>query len=124
MPRMIRVLGCIALLVLGTAVSLAADVTGKWKGTMDAGGNPRDIIFDLKTDGGAVSGTVGGLEKPAPVQDGKLSGDTLTFWFVSEYQGQSYKLIAKGKLVNNQIQLSLGLEDGGWSTDLVLKKSS
>jgi hypothetical protein len=119
-----RFLGCFALLVLGVAISQGADLTGKWKGTLDAGGNARDITIDLKDSDGKVAGTVGGLEKPADLKEGKVSGDTVTFWFTTEYQGQAYKLICKGKLVENEIRLSMGLEDGGWSTDLVLKKSS
>src|SRR5262245_18867707 len=104
------------LMLLATLVS-ATDVTGKWKGSFDAGGGNRDLTIDLKSDGNAVTGTVSGLEKPVEIKDGKLQGSEVTFWFTTEYQGNSYKLVYKGQLTGEEMKVTLGLEDGSWSTN-------
>jgi hypothetical protein len=125
MPAMRRILGSLALLLAGTALLSAADLTGKWKGAFDAAGTTRDIIFDLKDAGGDVTGTVGfPPDLSSQVKDGKTIGDTITFWFTTEYQGQALKLLCKGKIVQNEIRVTMGLEDGQWSTDFVVKKGS
>jgi hypothetical protein len=48
------------LLVLATLL-YSADATGKWKGSLDAGGETHDLTFDLKASGDTLTGAVSGL---------------------------------------------------------------
>ncbi len=101
----------------------AADVNGKWKGTMEQGG--RELTFDLKADGGKLSGTVSGLiEKALEIKDGKIEGDTVSFWVMSEYQGAPVKLVYKGQASPGEIRFSMGTEDGAWGTEVAAKRAS
>lgn len=101
----------------------AVDVTGTWKGSFDFNGNSVPLTFHLITAAGAVTGTLDGLPTtPAEIHDGKLAGDTLTFWVTTDYQGQPYKLICTGKISTGQIVFTLGTEDGSWSTELTAQK--
>ena len=51
-----------------------------------------------------MTGTVEGLPTtPAEIHDGKVYGDTVTFWVNTDYQGQTYKLVYKGKIAAGQI---------------------
>ena len=110
------------LLVLATLL-YCADATGKWKGAIDAGDETRDLTFDLKASGDTLTGAFsGGAEKPSEIKDGKVQGDTVSFWAMSEYQGQAIKLVFKGQVLEGEIHLTMGLDDGSWSTDLVVKK--
>jgi hypothetical protein len=110
----------IALSLL-SGILTAADVTGKWKGEMQTGG--RQLTFDLKADGAKLNGTVTGLiDKPVEVKDGKIQGDTVEFWVMSEYQGQPVKLVYKGKASATEIQFNMGTEDGSWGTEVTAKK--
>ena len=63
-------------------------MTGDWKGTFDMNGSPMELKFHLKSTGNAVSGT---MERPgAPpseVHEGKIEGDTVSFWITTDYEG-------------------------------------
>jgi hypothetical protein len=41
---------------------------------------------------------------------------------MAEYQGQPIKLVFKGQVLESEIHLTMGLEDGIWGTDVVVKK--
>jgi len=103
----------------------AADASGTWKGAFDFQGNTVPLTINLKSDGAKVTGTVEGLPTtPAEIHDGTLTGDTVTFWVNSDYEGQTYKLVYKGKVAADQISFDFGTEDGSWSTPLTVKKGA
>src|SRR5580658_9068185 len=118
---------CAAALFLGmTAVMLlAADAAGTWKGSFDFNGTTVSLTFNLKTNGAAVTGTIDGLPTEASeIKEGKVDGDSITFWSMTEYQGSPVKLVYHGKIAGDQISFTMGTDDGGWSTDLVAKRGS
>jgi hypothetical protein len=120
MKRRFAVLGLLGCL---TAVLFGADASGKWKGSFEAGGEQRQVTFDLKADGAAVTGTVVGVSPmPVELKEGKLQGSDVSFWFMTEYQGTSYKLVCKGQLAGDEMRVTIGTEDGSWSTNFVAKK--
>ena len=69
------------LLIALAAASLAADVTGSWKGTMTPDGRDAGpALLVLKQDGEAVTGTAGPDEgERRPIRNGKVQNDTVTF---------------------------------------------
>jgi hypothetical protein len=101
----------------------APDISGDWKGTFDMNGTPTEMKFHLKSSGGTVTGT---LERPgaAPmeVHEGKIDGDTLSFWINSDYEGQTYTIVCKGKITAGQIDFDLATADQSWSTQVTAKK--
>jgi opacity protein-like surface antigen len=114
-----------ALLALFATLVFCADITGKWKGTFAGGDQERELTFDFAVKGDALTGTVSGmLDHALEIKDGKIQGDSVTFWIQSEYQGQPVKLMYKGQVSGSEIRFSMGNEEGSWSTDLVAKKSS
>jgi hypothetical protein len=124
MRTMTRTVAVLSLLALFTSLLCAADATGKWKGSFDAGGTQREITFDLKSSGDAVTGAIVGMpEGTSEIKDGKVQGDSVTFWFTTLYQGNTIKLICKGQLTGEEIKFSMGLEDGQWSTEFIAKKN-
>jgi len=105
-------------------VSVAPDLGGAWKGAFDFQGSSVPVTFHLMSAGSAVTGTVEGLEtSPAEIHDGKVDGDTLTFWLNTDYQGQTYKLVYKGKIAADKIDFSFGTDDGGWGATMTATKS-
>jgi hypothetical protein len=107
-----------------TPVPGGADITGTWKGSFASQGTNFSVTLHLTNAGGVVTGTVEGLPTtPAPIHEGKLDGDTVSFWLNTDYQGQNYKLICKGKVSAATIAFTLGLEDGTWSTDMTATKA-
>ena len=102
----------------------AMDVTGTWKGDWDLMGTAVTSTLMLKSEGGVVTGTVtGAAEKASEIHDGKIEGDTITFWINSEYQGQTYTVQYKGKITAGQISFEFGLADGSWGSAMTAKKS-
>ncbi len=102
----------------------AADVAGRWKAQLEGQNGTRTIVFQFKTDGDKLTGTVSGLrDKELPVTEGKVAGDTVSFAVNSEWQGNPIKLVYQGKVSGGEIRFTMGTEDGGWSTELVAKRA-
>ena len=62
-----------------TAVSFAADVTGKWTAMVPGQNGEQATTFALKQDGDKLTGTVTSPRGENPIAEGKVSGDTITF---------------------------------------------
>jgi hypothetical protein len=103
----------------------AADLSGSYKGAFDFQGSSVPLTVTLKVNGATVTGTVEGLPTtPAEIHEGTLSGDIISFWINSDYQGQTYKLVYKGKVAADQISFDFGTEDGSWSSPLTVTKGA
>ena len=108
---------------VATAPPVHVDVNGSWKGAFDYNGTNVALVIHLISADGVVTGTMEGLPTtPAEIHDGKIDGDTVTFWVSTDYQGATYKLVLKGKVVTGQIVFTLGTDDGSWSTQLTAEK--
>lgn len=111
--------------ILLTTLLAAADVTGKWKGQFNATGNDVTLTLTLTASGETLTGTVNGLPTdPCEIKEGKIQGDDLSFSLTIQYQGQPLKLVYRGKVADDGIHFTMGIEDGSWSTDFVAKRSS
>jgi hypothetical protein len=112
-------------LLFAAGALVAADIGGKWKGQFQGGDSAREIAFEFKVNGEALTGAVSGLrDKTLEIKDGKVQGDAVSFWVMSEWQGEPVKLVCKGKISGDQIQFTMGTEDGGWSTEITAKRVS
>jgi hypothetical protein len=99
-----------------------ADLTGKWAGPMQTGG---DAVFNLKFDNNAITGTMLGADgKEHPIVEGKVDADNISFTVNSEWQGNPVKLLVKGKVSGDQMQLNIATDNGYWSTDATVKKEA
>jgi hypothetical protein len=97
----------LALICVLAAVGLAADISGKWSAQVPGrDGQAREQVFTFKVAGDAVTGTMSaGQAGEAPIADGKLSGDTLTFTVTREMGGNSVKWNFTGKIAGDEIKL-------------------
>jgi hypothetical protein len=113
-----------ALMALA-APAFAADPSGTWKGKLETQEGSHELTFNLKADGDKLTGTVGGLrDKDVTVDEGKVQGATITFSVMSEWEGNPIKLVYKGEVGSDEIKLTMGTDDGSWSTDLTVKRVS
>ncbi len=108
------------------AAPAATDVTGTWKGAFDLNGSSMPLTFHLASaPDGVVTGTMeGSSTAPAEIQDGKVDGDTITFWLNAGYEGQTYKLVFEGKIAAGQIEFTFGTDDGSWSAQFTATKGA
>ena len=120
MKRHIALTGLFLLLA---GLAAAADLTGSWKGAFSFNDQSVPLSIDLKGEK-AITGTVNGLPSgPAEIKEGKLDGDNLSFFIMTEYQGSPLKLVYKGKVKGGEIEFTFGTEDGSWGTQYTAKKS-
>lgn len=124
MLKVLRVAGLLAFLTVMPSAN-AAGVSGTWKGSFDFQGTDVSLTFHLTEADKAVTGTVEGLPTtPAEIHDGKVDGDSVTFWVNTDYQGATYKLVYKGKVGAGEIDFSFGTDDGSWGATLIAKSDA
>ncbi len=124
MKAVLRVLLLLPILALMVPAARAADVSGTWKGAFDFQGNSVPITINLKAEGDKVTGTVEGLPTtPAEIHEGTITGDTVSFWVNTDYEGQTYKLVYKGKITADGISFDFGTEDGSFSAPLAVARA-
>ncbi len=120
-----RTLIFMAALLALAATAAAADATGKWKGNLETDDGSRELTFDLKADGGKLTGTVAGLlDRSLDVDEGKVEGAIITFSVISEWDGNAVKLVYRGELSGDEIKFTMGTDDGSWSTEFKAKRAA
>ena len=99
-------IGILALLL--SALAMAADVSGKWKAEFTTpDGTQRVNTFTFKSDGGTLTGTVAGGQDETPIQNGKVSGDEISF--TAERPFGSFKYA--GKISGDEIKFKVTFND-------------
>jgi hypothetical protein len=67
-------------LVLAAAPAFAADIDGKWTGSIDTPGGAMTIAYTFKSDGATLTGSSLGPDgSPLPVKNGKVDGNKISF---------------------------------------------
>jgi hypothetical protein len=101
------------LVFASLALAWAADVNGKWVAQVPGrGGQTRETTFNFKAEGEKLTGTVTGMQGEAPIADGTIKGDDISFTQTFEMQGNSIKVIYKGKVSGDEIKFTRMREGG------------
>jgi hypothetical protein len=97
-----------AVLVLASiSLAWAADLNGKWVAQVPGRqGQTREQTFNFKVEGGKLTGTVSGMQGDNPISDGVVKGDDISFTVTANFQGNSVKLLYKGKVSGDEIKLT------------------
>jgi hypothetical protein len=103
--------------------ALAADITGNWIGTLQAGDNPVPLTFEFKQDGEKLTGTVTGPGGPLPLSDGKVTGDKITFYVQTDMNGSPTKFMMEGTIKGEEITITIKAEGGPDFAPTVLKRA-
>jgi hypothetical protein len=129
----IRRTGFLSLLAMLALPALAAEnASGKWLATVDAGGMPIELTFDLKADGEKLTGTLtmaGAPMPPTEIAEGKVKGEDVSFKLGFD-MGQggaplsiSYVGKLKGDTMTLQSSFSMGEGAEPMVTEVVAKRS-
>jgi hypothetical protein len=103
--------------------ALAADIGGNWKGTAESANGTIERTFTFKVDGTKLTGeTESQMLGKSTIVDGKLDGDNISFSITASMQGNEMKLTYKGKVVGDQIKLTVEFPGGGQTAEYVLKR--
>ncbi|HLI03030.1 MAG TPA: hypothetical protein VKU93_02060 [Terracidiphilus sp.] len=112
------------------AQAAAADVSGTWKGSFDYQGTAVPVTFHFTAKDNALTGTIEGMmegapDKPAEIEDGTVTGGAISFAVNTQYQGETYRIVYRGKVDGgDKIDFTFGTEDGSWSNQLTATRTA
>lgn len=111
-----------ALLLLAFS-AFAADVDGKWTGSVSTPNGDFPVNFTFKADGNMLTGSMAGPDgNDIAIKDGKIDGANISFSLTLDFGGNSMQLNYKGVVASDQIKMSG--EAGGMPFEFVVKKAS
>ena len=112
-----------AALLLLTVSAFAADVDGKWSGSVSTPNGDIPVSFNFKADGTMLNGSMAGPDGgDIAIKDGMIDGSNISFWLSLDFGGNALKLTYKGVVASDQIKISG--DAGGMPFELVVKKAS
>ena len=123
-------IGGTVLAVLGVAFlyalpAAAADVTGKWTAEFETQVGVQKYTFDLKAEGGKVTGKASfermGEKGEAELLDGKVAGDDISFVETLDFQGNKVPITYTGKVAGDEIKFTRKVGDFA-TEELVAKR--
>ena len=96
------------LAILTAALALAASVDGKWKASFTTpNGQTRESVFDLKSDGEKLTGTVSGGRGETAIENGVTKGDDLSFTVKRNFGDRDVVIKYNGKVVGDAIEFKV-----------------
>ena len=107
-------------LVLVAAFAFAADVDGKWTGTINVTGQETPVTYVFKAEGNSLTGTLSQGGPSIPIKNGKIDGKNISFLLEIDYQGNMMQVNYTGVVSPTEIQLTGEVQ--GQSFDYVVKK--
>ena len=94
--------------VLVAAPARAADVDGKWSGSLDTPMGPVEIGFTFKADGATLNGTSTGPDgSEVAIKNGTLDGNKIAFVVSVDFGGMAFDLNYTGVVSAENIELIL-----------------
>ena len=102
----------LAVLMLTFAVfAPAADVSGKWTAQFDTQIGIQKYTYEFKVDGDKLTGKAISQSGESAIQDGKVSGDEISFVEMQNYEGQQLRIAYKGKVAGDEIKFTRNVAD-------------
>ncbi len=101
--------------------AFAADVDGKWTGTISTPNGDFPQTFNFKAEGAALSGSLEFMPGMAiPIADGKVDGNNISFSVTLDF-GMPLKLTYTGVVAGTELKVKG--DAGGMPFEFVLKKA-
>jgi hypothetical protein len=110
-------------LVLATGSLFAADVDGKWSGSISTPNGDFPQSFTFKADGTMLTGSMAAPDGSAiPIKEGKVDGSNISFSVTLDFGGMMFVLTYKGVVDKEQIKFTG--DAMGMPFEVVVKKSA
>jgi hypothetical protein len=94
-------------LVLCTVSVFAADVDGKWSGSISTPNGDFPVSYTFKADGATLTGSMVNMDgAPIPVTAGKIDGSNITFTVTIDFGGMPLVFNYKGVVSAKEIKLT------------------
>ena len=102
-----KLLVIIAAMLMAAVPALAADVDGKWSGSLAGPAGDFQINFTFKADGATLTGSTTSMDgMEIPVKDGKIDGKNISFTVTFDFGGMPFTISYKGVVEPEQIKLT------------------
>lgn len=112
----------VVVLLLTAMSAFAADVDGKWTGTVSTPNGDFPQTFTFMADGATLNGSMTGMDgMEIKIADGMVDGENISFTVTLDFGGMPFKLSYKGVVSGAEIKLTG--DAGGQAFELVVKKS-
>jgi hypothetical protein len=114
-----------AMIMLALCVpAFAADVDGKWTGTVAGQAGPLNVAFTFKADGAKLTGTTTGLDgSDVAIADGKVDGQNITFKVTLDFGGMPFVMNYKGVVAPAEIKLTAEIPGMPMPFEILVKKA-
>lgn len=108
-------------LTLVAAPAFAADVDGKWAGTISTPGGEFPVAFEFKSDGATLTGTTMSPDGMSiNIKDGKIDGDKITFGVSLDFGGMALDIAYSGVVTATELKMTADV--AGMALEFVVKK--
>ena len=113
----------LAIAALLASAAFAAEVDGKWTGTMSTPNGDVPVAFTFKADGAMLNGsTMGPDGGEIMIKEGKVDGSSISFTVTFDLQGMPLTLNYKGTVAKDEIKFVIDIF--GMPFDLVVKRAA
>jgi len=117
-----KVCAALAMLIVVTATAYAADVDGKWTGSIAGPAGDFQLVFTFKADGATLTGSTQGFDgAEVPIKNGKVDGNNISFSVTLDFGGMPLEINYKGVVSAQEIKMTS--EFAGMPFEFVLKKA-
>lgn len=111
-----------AMLLCATP-SFAADVDGKWMGTLATPNGDINIGYEFKAEGTQLTGSTTGPDgAQLPIKNGKIDGNKIAFTVTIAFGDMSFDMAYTGVVSPEQITLTADF--AGMPFEIIVKKAS
>ena len=120
--KMLVSLVAAVVLMLVAVPAKAANVDGKWTGSLDTPMGAVQVGFNFKADGTTLTGTTTGPDgSEIAIKNGKVDGDKITFMVSIDFGGMALDLNYTGVVKSDTVELTLDVM--GMPFNFVVKKA-
>src|SRR5262245_20354352 len=103
--------------------AFAADVDGKWSGTVPSPGGDIPVTFTFKADGEKLTGSTMNFDgSEVAIKDGKIDGNNISYSVTLDFGGMPLMITYKGVVSGDQLKIVADVL--GMPTEFVLKKEA
>src|SRR3954462_10106131 len=106
--RKVLFLVIVTATLLFAAPARAADVDGKWSGSLDTPLGTVNVGFNLKAEGATLTGTTTGADgADIAIKNGKIDGDKISFVVSLDFGGMALDLNYTGVVKPGQLDMTI-----------------
>ena len=110
------------MLLLFTVTAYAADVDGKWTGSVQGPQGEFPLAFTFKAEGSKLTGSTADFDGgEVPIMDGKVDGKNISFTVTVDFGGMPFMLSYTGVVSPDEIKMSGDF--AGMPFEFVVKKA-